>query len=355
MRQAFQFLLQEKSKISVDSLAAKLYHVCGGSRYIQKYPYIMMADISHMVDPIRAKDLFQEWTRLLFEDVDTIPDFVEKKRDILNILFKYFYTTEKVRPFNELIQTWFVYHYEKDIWFSFRNKRPSMSSKERHIFKYLHTLSVRKEQNSFLSDQICSLFPQREMKMEYETMKVPTLFPRKRERLPIYSDWYSSSPKQELSRFMRSTSHEALLTEMRTTPSPERKIDVTIYTQMSPFLTGINPQEMLAHQQEARMGIMPTCKETLPYIISGPRLVYESKLPSKNIKPISPQEWEYMRKIGTGKTCSAISLAHDYMSRMHFPKYVYIKAKSPSSTITFTDCLDKDGYMTKEMTVVIPE
>jgi hypothetical protein len=281
MKQGFQILLQQKSQLCVDTISGRLYHICGGTRYLQEYPYILMLHISHIIDPYRAKDIFQEWSRLLFEEAGEIPDFVYDLELVLNILFKYICIAEKVIHSSELIHNWFKYHCQKDVWFGYRNKRLCMSYKEGQIFKYLD-VQFRRISSSvgviekkapidhsfFLSDatsisldKIHTLFP-KPTGMEYERMEIPVTFPRRKIRLP---NWSHPRMNQVMGRFIRSESHEALLAEMHITPSAKREVEVSIYKE-----NGETMEKIFSTSEEKKQ--LPTLGGTN----SAPRLVYES-------------------------------------------------------------------------------
>ena len=126
MQHTFNNFLQAKSQLSIDIIAARLFHICGSSRYLQESTYTTMPDICHIVDPTRAKGIFKEWTRLMLEEMDDTPKYISRLDAVYDTYFEEIYKPTSVRNTDTLFSMWCLFHMEKDMWFGFRNKHQNI-------------------------------------------------------------------------------------------------------------------------------------------------------------------------------------------------------------------------------------
>lgn len=123
-RKALRPTIKQKSNLHIDTIAARLFHIGGCSHYSQVYPYMLMLKICYSIDFSGYKEIFQEWVRLMSQEMDTIAIFITN----INLILKYTYVSNYTAEFNSIIYTWIIFSREKDSWFCFCNKSLNISS-----------------------------------------------------------------------------------------------------------------------------------------------------------------------------------------------------------------------------------
>lgn len=142
MRQAFLFVIS--TTIEVDTLAANLFQLCGGSRYLQEESYFLMLLLAYIIRPKKTIILFREWTRLLLQEMDTVPLFMRETLHFLPVC-----STTNIRD-AKVEEMWFLLHKSKDVWFSFRNRALNVSQGENAIEAIYNVLAIIQKEKARL-------------------------------------------------------------------------------------------------------------------------------------------------------------------------------------------------------------
>jgi hypothetical protein len=116
MRAAFQDLIL--SDLNSDTTAARLFHLCGGCRYLQENAFAVMPGLAQLINPRKGRAICYEWSRLMLEEMDSTPSFMKSSHWLSDELIAVFIGANN--QINALIRSWSHYHREKDVWYCFR-------------------------------------------------------------------------------------------------------------------------------------------------------------------------------------------------------------------------------------------
>src|SRR5258706_10693313 len=102
----------------------------------------MTLNVAYIVDTTRSRPIFQEWSRLLLEEMDATSPLARTMRPVVDVMFRYVYTADKKRDFDAILAAWFLYHMEKDSWYSFRNRYPSLRLNQVESSPCINTVEI---------------------------------------------------------------------------------------------------------------------------------------------------------------------------------------------------------------------